>query len=187
MEIALSSPFPRYRAATIGIVSVAANTDPFLLLEGSPTRLAVIQKIFVTRLSTTAAAYVELICQKHSTAANQGSATPVTLVQTPLDSKSPLGSLSTCRTFTVNPTAGTLVGTIGSRGVRTALTGTPSGNAPLDQVVFDFTGGQPDGGAPLRGIAQGLSLSFAAIPSSVVALQLEVEWFEIRAVDHIGN
>lgn len=179
-----SNPFPvqqqgkaTYRAAVTASFAAAASTAPFFVIEGSGTKTITVQRVVVTGPSLTAVAYADITARKYSTACSGGTST--SLLQTPLDSNLAASTANACKSFTAEPTAGTLVGTIAARRVLMQAT-TPVAGGPLpDSIEFDFRSlGSDNHGVILRGISQGLGIGFAVAPGTAVTLCVEVEWTE---------
>jgi len=107
------------------------------------------------------------------TATTGGTATA--LVQVPNDSTHPAGTLSLLNVYTVAPTAGTLVGTIGSSRFLAADT-TPTTLMTEDHEILFYK--DHEDGLVLRGITEGVTISFASAPATAVTMALEIVWTE---------
>lgn len=162
-----------YRAATTAVFAAAAGTSPFFAIQGSSTKTIRIISIKITGPTLTAAAYLNVICQRRSTVTTGGTATALILV--PNDSIHPSGTLSLCNIYTAAPTAGTLIGTVGSIRFLAADTTPVTLVAGLDEFLFYK---DHEDGMVLRGINEGVTLSFSSAPGSVVTMNLEVVWTE---------
>ena len=124
-------------------------------------------------MTLTTVAYQTTIVQKRSTATTGGTATA--LVQVPNDSTHPAGTLSLLNVYTVAPTAGTLVGTIGSSRFLAANT-TPTTLMTEDHEILFYK--DHEDGLVLRGITEGVTISFASAPATAVTMALEIVWTE---------
>jgi hypothetical protein len=124
-------------------------------------------------MTLSAAAYQTVIAQRRSTAVTGGTAT--TLVQTPNDSIHPAGTLSLCNVYTVAPTAGTLVGTVSSQRFLAGDTTPVTLTEGFEEILFYK---DHEDGMVLRGITEGITLSFATAPATAVTMALEVIWTE---------
>jgi hypothetical protein len=120
-------------------------------------------------------AYNTVALGKYSTAPTGGTAAALT--QVPLDSNSAAATVSLLQTYSVAPTAGTLVGTIGGRRLLMQATTAAAAGIPMD-AVWDFRVQGESSAITLRGIAENVALTFGAAPASAVTLAVEVEWTE---------
>jgi hypothetical protein len=162
-----------YRASVAVNLVAAAGTAPFFAIQGSSSKIVRIIAIHYNGMTLTATAYQTIVCQRRSTAVNGGTATA--LVQVPNDSSSPAGTLSICNVYTVAPTAGTLVGTIDTQRFLAADT-TPTTLIAEDNE-FNFYQDHEDG-IILRGVTEGITLSFASAPATAVTMAVSVLWSE---------
>lgn len=163
-----------YRGCSVGTFAAAAGTGPLLVIEGSATKRIVVMRIILSDFHLTAAEFLQVICQKYSTAASGDAGTA--LVQVPDDSVFAAGTLNRITVHTTAPTAGTLVGTVGMKGIRGA-TATVGASQP-DHVIFDFSENGAAGGIVLNGVAQGLAVRFVGAPATAVTTAAHVEWAE---------
>jgi hypothetical protein len=162
-----------YRASCAVNLVAAASTSPFFAIQGSASKVIRIISINFSGLTLTATAYQTIICSLRSTSINGGTSTA--LVQVPNDSTHPAGTLSICNVYTAAPTAGTLVGTIDSKRV---LCTDPTSTALMsEEREFLFSKNNEDG-VILRGITQGITLSFAVAPATAVTMAVSVLWSE---------
>lgn len=165
-----------YRAASLDPFVAAVTTDvPWLLIEGSASKLVTIKRIGVSGLSLTAVAYLAINVCKYSTAAAGGTATSAPLV--PLDSGLPAATAAFVKYYTVGPTAGTLVGTVASKRVLAQATTAAATGIP-DIVTFDFSNIPETHGIVLRGVAEGCGLVWATAPATAVTMAVDIEWVE---------
>lgn len=162
-----------YRACTAVVFAAAAGTAPFFAMQDSSTKTIRIISIHITGCTLTAAAYVNVIGQRVSSATSGGTATA--LVKTPNDTNHPVSTVSLCNVYTVAPTAGTLVGTVSSDRFLAGDTAPVTLTSGLEEI--DFYKDHEDG-LVLRGEAQGITLSFSSAPASAVTMGLEVIWTE---------
>jgi len=162
-----------YRAVTAVVFAAPAGTTPFFALQGSSSKTVRIISIQVSGATLTAAAYINLICQRTSTAITGGTAT--VLVKTPNDTTHPTSTVSLCNVYTGAPTAGTLIGTIGATRF---LAGDTAPVTLVGEIGEIFFYKNHEDGLVLRGIEQGVTLSFSAAPASAVTMALECIWTE---------
>lgn len=158
-----------YAANAVGIAAAATATDIFTLT-GSATRTVKVRKIIATGIQTTAG-QVLVIALKRSTA-NAGATTAQTAV--PLDSNDDAAASATARTYTANPTTGTLVGRVMAiRGLVPAA----ATAADQERFVFDFEGkiGKP---LTLRGIAEVLAINLNGVTVTGGTFDFSVIWTE---------
>lgn len=169
-------PKATYRAATTANVVAAAGAAMFAVIGGSATKTIIVQRITLSGPTLTAVAYNSYVIEKWSTAPSGGTATALTAV--PHDSNSAASTAAIVQVYTVAPTEGTLVGTVGCKRVLMQATTAAAAGIP-DVVEFDFRGmaGETTG-VVLRGTAQNLSVAFGAAPASAVTLGVEIEWTE---------
>ena len=121
-----------YSVSVTGLVVVATTPQDFLTVTGSATAII---RITHAECSGTAAtiSYGNVVALTRSTANTLGTSAAITPV--PHDPND-LASTATALSYTANPTAGTLVGTIRASKIFLPLTGTPV-NAP-NLVSWDF-------------------------------------------------
>lgn len=165
-----------YRAATIAPLACEADAGLFFAFYGSATTIVRVQRLVISGLTLTAVAYPNINLGKYSTAPSSGTAT--TLTQVPLDSGFAAGSSALCVGYTVHPTIGTLVGTLGSRRILGQADTAAAGGQPIPNAEWDFRSVNGASAVVLRGATQGIGAKFAAAPASVLSLAIEVEWTE---------
>lgn len=157
-----------YSAAINGLVPAATATDVFTIY-GSASKT-----VRITRISTigtaTSLTDVPVSLIKRSTINTTGTSTAQTAV--PHDSNSVAAS-ATVLAYTANPGAlGTAIGAIRSSVLSlSAATGAP---AP---TTWDFTTRNTQG-ILLRGVTQGLALSFNSTSVTAGSVNIEIEWSE---------
>ena len=127
-------------------------------------------------MTLTAVAYVAIVLNKYSTAASAGTSTALT--QVPVDSNDAAATLGRCSTYTAAPTAGSLVGGIGTIRALAQATTAAAGGIPDIELTFDYRNVGEADTPVLRGVNQGFGLAFAAAPASAVTLSVEIEWTE---------
>lgn len=158
-----------YSATKLALATVTSGTDVFTLT-GSATKTLRVTRIIVGGTIDTAAQYVNLAVNVHSTANTGGTSTSVTPI--PHDSADAAGT-GTVLAYTGNPTIGTSLGAIASARYFAALSGTA---APTTQVVFDF--GNRNTRCPvLRGTAQQIAINLGTTSNAGV-FNISVEWTE---------
>ena len=155
-----------YAASTTAKTATAAGTGPFFALCGSSTKTVRLQYLEIDGTVATAAVYGDVILKKTSTATSAGTATALT--KTPLDSGSAASTASAINYYTALATAGTLVGTIGSKGAVFPITGTVA--AQMGNVVFDWTNRQESQAPTLSGTAQCIEASFGTTTTNAPTL-----------------
>jgi hypothetical protein len=164
-----------YCAATGSGVGVQAVTNPFFIFEGSATQTIHVQRIRVTGAVIGTIAYNSINLSKHSAVSTGGTA--VVLTQVPVDANDTAATASKCSVFTGAPSAGALVGVVAS--ARLLLqSSTAAAGGRIEKVVFDYRLSGESNPLILRGVAQGISLSFAAAPAGPVDLGVEIMWTE---------
>lgn len=156
-----------YSAAVTGVASAAAATDIFLI-SGSGTKTIRVKRIGLSATQTTAGE-INAIVLKRSTADSAGTA--ATLV--PHDSTNSAAT-AVVQSFTVNPTAGTLVGNV--RSVKFFAPAAASTSAPS---ITDFSFGDTFSQAiVLRGTAQQLCINLNGATVAGGSFSFYVEWTE---------
>lgn len=165
---------PTYRASISGLAA-AASTACFFLIEGSSSKVIRIQRVRLSGATLTAVAYASIQLRKFSTASSGGTSTSPTKV--PLDSADAASTANVLKAFTVAPTDGSLVGTIGAQRLIMQATTAAAAGIPT-AVEWDFRDGGGADEPTLRGTAQGIGLGFAGAPASAVTLDVEIEYTE---------
>lgn len=173
-----ASGLPTHRASTSGLLVAAASTAPFHLLYGSASKIVRPHFIVVKGITLTAVEYLTILLTKYSTAASGGTI-PANNIgsprQIPLDSQVADGSLGLLANYTTGPTAGTPVGILASARVLAQATVAAAAGTEHPDIVFDLRG------LVLRGVAEGVGLSFLASPASTPSMMVEDWWAETAA------
>lgn len=167
-----------YRAAIIAPLATAVTANvPWFVMQGSASKTIRVQRIKISRVVSTAAAYLQINLAKYSTNATGGTSTTLTL--TPLDSNSGASTSGGIRIYTAAPTAGTKVGDLSSTNVLSQST-TVAASAVPNIFDLDFRGqGGETSAIVLRGNTQEIALYYpvaAGAGSSIGGL--EIEWTE---------
>ena len=159
-----SSTKASYMAASTFVAPAASTTDLFEIYGSSTKTIKVLRVEVSYKASTGHSATDECFLLRRSTANSSG--TSVTLDNLKLDTNNGSGT-AVAKSYTANPTTGTLVGRIASRiltpsvppAAATSVTGAPA------LCLFDANiAGQP---ITLRGTAEGLVINFnGTIPSA---------------------
>ncbi len=163
-----------YSASTALKTATAAGTGVFASIFGSATKTIRVHRIIVCGTCATAAVYGDIIVKKASKAGTGG--TPVELVQTPKDSASDSGTATQVYYYTALGTAGVLVGTVASQQVFLPITGTPA--IDVKPAIFDWTVQGMNEAPVLRGIEEGLELSFGTTTTNAPTLTVTFEYSE---------
>lgn len=169
-----TNPFPTAAASTYGLFMASATVLPgttpqdVFTITGSATRaVQVVRMSFSTIQGTAGTNLWNLV--KRSTANTVGTSSAITAV--PTDRAFPAAT-ATVKSYTVNPTAGTLVGALWSAKVPSPVIAAAPGK--LETIVFDSR--SP---VVLTGIGDVLTLNFggAALPASL-SVTANVWWTE---------
>jgi hypothetical protein len=164
-----------YSAATTALTATAAGTGPFFTICGSGTTTVRLQQFNINGSVATTAVRQSVTLRKTSTATSAGTATA--LVQVPRDSGSAAGTASLVNFYTVLATAGTLVGTVGTKTKNWPITATMASTDYNPEMIWDFRGREMEA-IVLRGTAQCLEAGFAATTTNAPTLALSVTWTE---------
>ncbi len=163
-----------YSATVEGLVPAATPTDVFTIT-GSATKTVYIHKITVNG-TRTAHAHDLVILNKRSTANTGG--TSVVRTAVPHDSTN-VAATATVRSYTANPTVGTLVGNIYSSRisfpVQTPANAQGNGGAVVPWVWDSGHDGQP---IVLRGITQQVGINLNSVTITGGLLNISIEWSE---------
>jgi len=166
-----------YFAASSNSISCPASTKSFFIIMGSQTKIIKISKIHLSGLTITAREYNSIVVRKISSIPVGGTAAALT--KTPADKISIDSTVSLCQTYSVTPTTdGTLVGTIQSNRSQIGDSNPVQGD-PQSEILCDFRSYPESSGIILRGVNDGVSVSFGSVPGSAITLSLEIEWLEI--------
>jgi hypothetical protein len=163
-----------YVAATAAKTATEASTKVFGQIFGSATKTVRIQRITLYATVATAAVYGDIIVTKRTAVGSGGTAT--TLAMTPKDSNSQAATATVPKIFTVGPTAGTGGGIVGTGMAFMPVTGTPAAGVP--PLMFDFTDEPEQEAVVLRGIGEGIELSFATTPTNAPTVAFQIEFTE---------
>ena len=166
---------PTYRAATTSTFVAPAGTTLFFVIAGSTTRRILPQRITVHCPTLTAVEYNTIVLKRFSSLPTGGTATALT--QTALDPLNSNGAAGLCQVYTVAPTDGTLVGTIGNQRVLLQAAASATGTPPAP-IEWDFRNVGEGWGPILRQSTQCIGLAFGTAPATAVTLSLEIEWAE---------
>lgn len=164
-----------YSASTTALTATAAGTTPFFTICGSSTKTIRIQQLNINGSVATTAVRQTVTLRKTSTATSAGTATALT--QVPRDSNSAAGTAALVNFYTVLATAGTLVGTVGTRTKNWPITATMASTDYIPELIWDFPGREAEA-VVLRGTAQCLEAGFAATTTNAPTLALSVTWTE---------
>jgi hypothetical protein len=169
-------PLPIYRvntnpatySATSEFVMANTPTDVFTIT-GSASKTVTIRKIIITGTQTTATNRSVFIL-KRSTANTGGTSTTLTAV--PHDNQN-VAATAVVRSYTANPTLGTLVGNMYSEKLFIPTTTTIGNKSTIEIVnsddIQDFT---------LRGINEVLSVNFNSVTSAGNSMNMTIVWSE---------
>jgi len=170
---------PTHRASTSGLLVAAASTAPFHLLYGSASKIIRPHFIVVKGITLTAVEYLTILLTKYSAAVGAGGTIPANTIgsptKIPLDSSGGASSLSLLANYTTGPTAGAAVGVLASARVLAQATTAAAAGTEHPDIVFDLRG------LVLRGVAEGIGLSFLANPGSTPSMMIEDWWAETAA------
>lgn len=162
-----------YRAASAAVFSSATTATDICTLTGSATKTVRLTKLRVTGVQTTQSE-INLFYLKRSTANSGGTSTTLTAV--PADSND-AAATATARTYTANPTTGTLVGNIDSFKfvIPVAAVGanTPQG-APPEEVF----GNGPERAIVLRGTGEVFAVNLGSTTVTGGSFLCRFEWTE---------
>jgi len=157
-----------YSASVTGLVAANNPTDIFTIT-GDTMRTVRVTYLEVTATQTTAAQR-DIQILRRSTANTGG--TSVTRTAVKHDTSGPPAAAATVRSYTANPTLGTLVGTIRARKVFIATTSTNS-----DEFVLDF-GTRPSKAIVLRDSSEVLAINLNGVSSAGNSFDISIEWTE---------
>ena len=151
-------------------VTLAATPTDIFSLVGSATKAVRLRSIRITTLATTAGS-MTLQLAKRSTVDTSGTNTTPTVV--PFDTNNAVAGTAVCKSWSANPTSGTLVGYIDTRLLSFPLT---ASQPPMD-IAFGTIHG--DSSLVLRGTSQELDVNLAGgtLPTGA-ALTITEEWTE---------
>jgi hypothetical protein len=159
-----------YRATATALVTVASATDVFLI-NGSASKTVRVTRVAVSGSVATTASYIDISLIKRSTANSAGTSSATAVV--PLDSGDAAGTAVVLQ-YTANPTVGTAVGAVAAVRYFAPITATATVLTPAEFKFGDDNGRT----LVLRGVAQGLAVSFNTGPALVGTFDIMVEWTE---------
>lgn len=163
-----------YVAATAAKTAVAAGTTVFGQLFGSATKTVRIQRIELYATVATAAVYADVIATKRTAVGSGGTATA--LATTALDSGSAASTVTVPKVFTAAPTAGTGGGIVAAGMVFAPITATPA--TIVQPLVWNFGLQDEMESLVLRGIGEGVELSFATTTTNAPTVHFAITYTE---------
>lgn len=162
-----------YSAASTAVASAANATDIFTIT-GSAGAVVRVKRISISGIAT-ADAKVVCVLLKRSTANTAGTSTTPTAV--PHDSAN-AAATAVVRSYTANPTVGTLVGNINS--VRLGIGAAAPGNGDPTEAnianLFESQAGKQD--IVLRGTEEVLAINLNGVTIAGSSFSCRVEWTE---------
>lgn len=169
--------WPTYSAAKVGLVPANSATDIFTIT-GSATKIVRVTRIEIVGTTTSATpAALDVLLLKRSTANTGGTSTGS---PTPVSHDSSDGAATaTVKSYTANPTTGTLVGTaIRNQKLMLMLaTYTATDFPPEDRIIWDF--GSRGKAIVLRGTGEVLAINLNAVtPTATASFNIAVEFTE---------
>lgn len=157
-QVSITTNIPSYAAADAAIANTGAGN--ILCLYGSATKTIYINVIHATA-SATSATEANASVIKYSTAQSGG--TPVAETVVPLDSSNAAGT-AVATAYSVSPTPGTAVGTVG---VHKIAIGVQGNTANTTEALWEY-GIRSDQALVLRGTSQGACINVSAAGSGGV-------------------
>lgn len=158
-----------YSATITALVGAATATDIFTLT-GSATKTVRINHVEISGTQTTSAVR-DVLLLRRSTANTGGTSTNPTRVS---HDSTNAAATATVNAYTVNPTLGTLVGTIRTGKLDIESTNLVGGS---DHLIFDF-GTRPGQAIVLRGIAEVFAVNLNGVTSAGNSMDVAIEWTE---------
>lgn len=162
-----------YMASSAFVAPAASTTDLFELFGSSTKTLKVLRIELAYYGASDNTAIDECFVVKRSTANTSGTSANLTIV--PLDSTNAASTANSCKSYTANPTTGSLVGNISASaftGAKSAAVNTALASSVPRIVLFDASlTGQP---IVLRGTGQGVAVNFAGVKPSMGTPKLAV-------------
>lgn len=160
-----------YRAAKRAL-ALAATPTLVMELVGAASTILRVRRITVSGAAATASQIIPVDIIKYSAVSTVGTKSTITAVP---DDSAFAAAGGVCSAFTVNPTVGTPVGTIGNKPVSFGLV---TAAVIGDQAVWDFTT-RNDSGLIIRGIAESVGIHLAGVTlTNATTLNFEIEWSE---------
>lgn len=167
----LVRPFERsaktYRC-TMEMAAAASATD-IAEIYGNATNTVLVTKVIISSLQTTTGTNLVLLL-KRSTANTTG--TPTTGTNVPMDSTDAAAS-TVCKSYTANPTTGTLVGGV----ERIHVPGPKAADGVTGRTVIEL--GDKGKGVYLAGTAQGLVVNLGGVTIAGATFEITFEWMEL--------
>lgn len=140
-------------------------------ITGSASRVVRVTRIEFTATQTLAAS-VNIALLRRSTANTGGTSTTLTNVT---HDTTNAAATAVTRSYTANPTAGTLVGSV--RNLRALIPATGGGSSEGPTNVWEF-GNRPAQGMVLRGVAEVLCLNLGGTTVAGNVFDVSIEWTE---------
>lgn len=171
-----SSTKASYMAASTFVAPAASTTDLFEIF-GSSTKTVKVLRVEIAYYSAAAASAIdECFLVRRSTANSGGTSTSLTAIK--LDTNNGSATVNSIKSYTANPTTGTLVGTLTSQ-CFSAITIPASGNIAIQGqprlVLFDANlAGQP---IVLRGTSEGVCVNFNGVKPAGSTPKLAVVFY----------
>lgn len=159
-----------YSAVASAFAPASSATDIFTI-SGSASKTIRIHKIDVTGTTTSGSPIKITICLQKRSTANTGG-TSVTRTNVPHDSSN-AAATAEVKSYTANPTLGTLVGN-----VRCVTTSFQASGITDTVLMWEFA---DDGGQPiiLRGVNESLVVNFNGTTVTGGVVSISVEWSEV--------
>jgi hypothetical protein len=166
---ALLSSKQTYSAAISSLTPPATPTD-MIVISGSATKTIRVTKVELSITQTVSGTNTFFVILR-SSADSGGTSSTITNVS---HDSSNAGATAVVKSYTANPTLGTVIGTVRATKIFTPIPGTLT-----TPYIFDFTNDGIDQGIVLRGTAQQLALNFngAALPSGL-SITCNIDWSE---------
>jgi len=160
-----------YAACASGLVTASSATDIFTIT-GSATKTVKISAILINGTTTSgSSAAVNVTFVKRSTANTGGTSSSITPV--PNDSASASGT-ATVRSYTANPTLGTLVGVVRAKRMFVVTASSPGVSDPIN-YRFGENSSEP---LVLRGTSEVLAINLNATTVTGPVFSVSMEWIE---------
>lgn len=156
-------------AATVNALTTAASATNIVTINGSASKTVRVVKVLLSGIQT-ASGNMTVLLRKQSTADSGGTPSSVTAV--PHDSTSAAAS-ATVNSYTGAPSAGSLVGVVVCKRV-TFPSAATAFDSPLDFFIADI----PAQAIVLRGVAQGLAISFNGVTLTGGSVNATICWTE---------
>jgi hypothetical protein len=159
-----------YAVSKVGL-ACAASAHDVLTLTGSATKTIKITRVQISGTVATTANDSDVVLLKRKTANTGGTSSAPTI--TPYDSNS-AAATATALAYTVDPTAGTLIGNI--RAVSLYLPVTGSTGVPM--LYSESFGDRPEQAVVLRGVNEVFAVNLNAANAASTALDITIEFTE---------